>query len=350
MVFRAIEQRYNLLFGQHLGFVLLKFRKCYSVTNVARKQVPFACLLERFMQDDMSVTDATRLHTCFRHIRIKILNLFYSYAHEDELFREELEKHLHLLRRQGLIAPWHYRKIIAGAEWGKEIDEHLETASIILLLISSDFLASDYCYDIEMRRALERQKQSDAHIIAIILRPCEWQEAPFAHLQVLPHNGKPVATWESQDAAFLNVTQGIRQVIEQRISTVHLASRLSSLARQHRQRLLKRVRQIWIEGVLERSLQQAGLIDLNLQEYPDALANPWHLEVQETKLPSRSLPTGTSIEKVYADADGELLIVGEPGTGKTTLLLTLARTLLKRAEQEERQCIPVVFPVMDTDP
>jgi hypothetical protein len=119
--------------------------------------------------------------------------------------------------------------------------------------------------------------------------------------------------------------------------------RVSSRDQQNRLRLLKRVYTIWIEGLLERSLHQASLIALDLQEQPDALANPWHLEVQESNRPPHPLPTGTSIVQVYDESDGELLLLGEPGAGKTTLLLELARTLLKRAEADEHERLPVVF-------
>jgi DNA polymerase III delta prime subunit len=271
------------------------------------------------------------------------LTLFYSYAHEDESFREQLEKHLRLLKRQSLISEWHDRLIDAGTEWAKQIDEHLETASVILLLISPDFLASDYCYEIEMQCALERHARGVACVIPVILRPCEWHEAPFAHIQVLPRDGKPVTEWDNLDAAFLNVTQGIRRAIGRQTPPARSLLPLSSVDRQNRLRLLKRVRQTWIEGVLEQSLHQAALIALDLQDQPDALDNPWHLEVQETNLPPRPLPAGTSIVQVYDGADGELLILGEPGAGKTTLLLELARTLMHRAEQNEQERIPVVF-------
>src|SRR5690348_13209223 len=96
------------------------------------------------------------------------LSVFVSYAHEDEPLRQQLESHLSLLRRQELVASWHDRQIIPGADWSQEIDEHLETASIILLLISPDFLASDYCYDVEMQRALERHRRGEALVIPII--------------------------------------------------------------------------------------------------------------------------------------------------------------------------------------
>src|SRR5260221_2084879 len=125
--------------------------------------------------------------------------VFYSYAHEDEPLREQLEKHLRLLSRQGLISEWYDCQIVAGMGWAQEIDEHLEVASIILLLISADFLASDYCYDIEMKRALERHQRGEARVIPIILRPCDWRSSPFAHLQCLPRDGKAVTTWQNLD-------------------------------------------------------------------------------------------------------------------------------------------------------
>src|SRR2546423_7329297 len=138
-------------------------------------------------------------------------SLFYSYAHEDELLRQHLETHLSLLRRQGLISEWHDRRIAAGTEWKQEIDRHLEMASIILLLISPDFLASDYCYDIEMQRALERHQRGEARVIPIVLRPVDWHTAPFGHLQSLPRDGKPVTEWDNRDAAFRDIAQGIRR-------------------------------------------------------------------------------------------------------------------------------------------
>jgi uncharacterized protein YegL len=205
------------------------------------------------------------------------ITVFYSYAREDESLREQLEKRLSMLRRQGLISEWHNRQIAAGTEWAKEIDAHLETASVILLLVSSDFLASDYCYDSEMQRALERHTRGEARVIPVVLRPCKWQQAPFAHLQVLPHDGKSATEWNNLDAAFLDITQGIRKAIEQQIPL----PLLSDVQRQSRTRLLKRVRAIWIEGLLELSLHQAARMDLHLREQPDALENPWRFQVQE---------------------------------------------------------------------
>jgi hypothetical protein len=140
---------------------------------------------------------------------------FYSYSHEDEKFRAMLETHLKILERQGLIAGWHDRMIGAGEEWKGAIDKNLEEAQLILLLVSASFIASDYCWDIEMKRAIERHDRGAARVIPVILRPCDWHGAPFAKLQALPKNGKPLDEWRNLNAGFNNVTEGIRQVIEE---------------------------------------------------------------------------------------------------------------------------------------
>jgi hypothetical protein len=138
--------------------------------------------------------------------------VFYSYSHKDEELRERLETHLKLLKRQGIIQDWHDRRISAGTEWEGQINQYLESAQIILLLISADFLASDYCYDKEMQRALARHEAGEARVIPIMLRSVELTGAPFSKLQALPKDAKPVDTWSNQDVAFTNIAQGIRQV------------------------------------------------------------------------------------------------------------------------------------------
>src|SRR5262249_1606332 len=99
---------------------------------------------------------------------------FCSYAHEDEVHLKALHAHLSMLKRQGLISTWHDREIVAGADWAQTINDQLETATLVLLLVSSDFLASGYCYEIEMRRAIERHEADQARVIPIIVRPCDW--------------------------------------------------------------------------------------------------------------------------------------------------------------------------------
>jgi TIR domain len=119
------------------------------------------------------------------------------------------------LKREGYDSIWHDRKIGAGEEWAGKIDDHLDTAQIILLLISADFVASDYCYDIEMKQALVRHEAGDACAIPIILREVDWKNAPFGKLKALPTDGKPISSWSRRDAAYLNVAEGIRKAVKE---------------------------------------------------------------------------------------------------------------------------------------
>lgn len=139
-----------------------------------------------------------------------VLELFFSYSHKDQDMRDEMEKYLSVLKRSNRIATWHDRKIGAGSEWGKEIDESLERADIILLLVSADFLASDYCWGVEMKRALQRHESGQALVVPVILRPCDWEYAPFAKFQALPRDARPVSSWPDLAEAFTDITRGIR--------------------------------------------------------------------------------------------------------------------------------------------
>lgn len=140
-----------------------------------------------------------------------MIKIFFSYSHRDEDLRNELEIHLAPLKHQGIIEPWHDRRIGAGKEFDSEISQHLETAQIILLLVSPYFIASPYCYDIEMRRAMERHESGDARVIPVILHPCDWHSLPFGKLNAAPKDGKPVSKYPSHHDAFLEVTLAIRE-------------------------------------------------------------------------------------------------------------------------------------------
>ncbi len=142
------------------------------------------------------------------------VEVFYSYSHRDEELREKLNTHLSLLERQGVISGWHDRKIGAGRDFDQEIKKSLESAGIILLLVSADFLASDYIYGIELKRAMERHESGDARVIPIIMRPCDWPHAPFGKLVALPKDGKAVTSWHNRDEAFTDIARGIRVVAE----------------------------------------------------------------------------------------------------------------------------------------
>ena len=139
-------------------------------------------------------------------------HVFFSYSHADEELRNELEKHLAGLLRQGVITTWHDRRIGPGEELHGQIDEQLNAADIVLLLVSADFLASDYCHDVEMMRAMERHERGEARVIPVILRPCDWHGAPFGTLMAVPPDGKPVVKHATLDDGFLEVVKAVRQV------------------------------------------------------------------------------------------------------------------------------------------
>jgi len=143
------------------------------------------------------------------------VKIFFCYAHEDELLLNQLKRQLRPLQRQELIDVWHDRDINAGTEWEQEISQHLNAADIILLLISPDFMDSDYCYCVEMKRAIERNEHGEAHVIPIILRPVYWQVEPLDKLQALPKDSLPITSpkWGNLDEAFFDVAEGIRRVI-----------------------------------------------------------------------------------------------------------------------------------------
>ena len=143
------------------------------------------------------------------------VTIFFCYAHEDEPLLDKLKAQLRPLQRRNIIDVWYDRNISAGTEWEYDIDQHLSSAQIILLLVSPDFMNSDYCYGIEMQRALERHERKEVVVIPIILRHVYWQEE-FGKLQVLPTDAKPIIDryWHSLDEAFFDVVGGIRKAIE----------------------------------------------------------------------------------------------------------------------------------------
>ncbi|MBA2682139.1 MAG: TIR domain-containing protein [Ktedonobacteraceae bacterium] len=143
------------------------------------------------------------------------INVFISYAREDEALLNQLSIHLVTFKLQQLIADWHTRQILPGTNWSSEIDTHMEQSKLILLLISPYFMASDYSYGIEMKQALDRHEVGKARVIPIILRPVDWVDAPFSKLQFLPSNAAPISRWPDRDDAFTEVVKGLRRVIRE---------------------------------------------------------------------------------------------------------------------------------------
>jgi hypothetical protein len=139
-----------------------------------------------------------------------MVNLFFSYSHRDEALRDELEIHLASLKRQGVLTTWHDRRIGAGNEFDHSISEHLESADIVLLLISPYFIASDYCFEVEMKGALERHENKHSIVIPVILHPCDWHDMPFGKLLASPTDGKPISKFPNLHDGFLEVTKAVK--------------------------------------------------------------------------------------------------------------------------------------------
>jgi hypothetical protein len=139
--------------------------------------------------------------------------VFFSYAPEDRDLRDALIKHLALMRREGLLRAWHDEMIPPGAPFRPALEQQIDAADLILLLVSADYSASDECFERQMLRALARRERGEAHVVPILLRPCDWESAPFAELTPLPKNREPVTRWPDRDEAFMDIAAGIRRAL-----------------------------------------------------------------------------------------------------------------------------------------
>jgi len=142
------------------------------------------------------------------------LKIFYCYAHEDHLLRDKLDKHLSPLKRLGRIIDWCDREIRPGTNWEQEIDIHLNDADVILLLISPSFIASDYCYSVEMQRVIARHQTENLPVLPVILCPVHWEETILGSLQALPTGAKPITKWRRQDDAYWDIVNGITKIVK----------------------------------------------------------------------------------------------------------------------------------------
>ena len=140
-------------------------------------------------------------------------SIFFSYSHKDKDLQQRLKVFLSPLRRSAKISVWSDEEIKAGDEWDAKIKDRLRSADIILLLVSADFLASDYIYEVELETAMQRHDEGSAIVVPIILKPCQWKDMQFGKLQALPAGAKPITDWPDRDAAFNNVAEGIRRLI-----------------------------------------------------------------------------------------------------------------------------------------
>ena len=139
---------------------------------------------------------------------------FISYSHADGKIKSDLVKHLSPLERLGLVSRWDDGELKAGDHWETSIMKQMASAKLILLLVSSDFIASRFCYENELATALKRDKAGTAKVVPVILRPCLWQELPFGKLQALPNEGRPVTSWSITDEALMEIAKGVREVAQ----------------------------------------------------------------------------------------------------------------------------------------
>ena len=143
------------------------------------------------------------------------IEIFFSYAHEDESLMDEIRRQLIVFDRQNVIRKWHDRLIPAGTRWKGQIDSRLRSAHIVLLFISPHFFESDYCFDTEMREAMRRHAAGQARVTPVILRPCLWQSAPFAQIQAVPKDAKPLTSWPNRDEGCLDAASRIMEVVRE---------------------------------------------------------------------------------------------------------------------------------------
>lgn len=142
------------------------------------------------------------------------MRAFISYSHRDAEALDRLHTHLKPLVREGQIETWFDRDILAGDELDADITEQLETCELFLLIVSPDFLASDYCVEREMQRALQRHDAGEARVVPIIIEPCDWTSSPLRKLKAVPKDGKPVSEWTNENNAYLDVVQELRRILE----------------------------------------------------------------------------------------------------------------------------------------
>ena len=191
---------------------------------------------------------------------------FCSYSHRDEEYLNELRIWLRGLERQGIIHWWHDREIPPGWEWEEAIDRNLRTAEVILLLVTPDFMGSDYVHENEIGQAVERHERGEARVIPIIVRPADWEWASFGKLQALPKDAKPITTWLNRDEAWLDVVRGVRKAVEDLL----LERQMQAAKEQYR----KAVENIWVDTMVSsEEAQRLAVLASELSLSPDTAAD-----------------------------------------------------------------------------
>jgi DNA polymerase III delta prime subunit len=269
------------------------------------------------------------------------ISVFCVAAQSDAALLAQWETHLFPLQQAKWLTFWSEHHLQAGTD-RKQIHEHLNEATCIILLVSADFFVDPLCLEV-MQRALQLQQEHATRVIPLLLRPVEWQESEMGTLPSLPSNGVPVTQWPTSDDAFHTCVQDLQYQLGLPRRTP-LMSRTGTRRNPNRERMLRRLRDSYSSD-LAQSLQKTAWLDLGLIERPDAVQSPINLSFKKGQQSEQPLPSGTTIVQVYHEVQEELLILGEPGAGKSTLLLHLAQHLVNQAERDESCPIPVILPL-----
>jgi len=287
------------------------------------------------------------------------VSLLYVYAPEDISFYNQIEKHLSQLKRQGFLSTWSVDKISAGATRDVEFEKHFSVAQVILLLLSSDFIASEHCYDILMY-ALQKQMEGLVYVIPLLIQPFDWENSPVSALQVLPTNGNPVAKWRNRDEAFTLITQEIRKIVVALLNPVVDARTITGTHLSYLHWLIKRTSSLDTRGVYSTQLLPKIKLEevyISLQaryeeifQEAELARSPEALTAETSKLDQA--PSALSLSQIVARHD-HLMILGEPGSGKTTFLRYLAlehalalRNQIKNTEVGESR-FPILLRIAD---
>jgi hypothetical protein len=234
------------------------------------------------------------------------IKIFLSYSHQDEELKEQLEAHLSQLRRDNIIESWNDRKIIPGQKWGEEISEHLKSADIIIFLISPDFICSDYCCDIEVSEGVKQHNDGKSKVVPIVVRPCDWKEMEIGKIQALPKDAKAVTTWPNRDEGWLNVTFGLKKLINEyrdKKKNMNIAPSFENV--------LTPSFKEWLNDtdiVFKHRMKESVVLD-DIFVYPDVKKLDGKKKLKNTIVSSRLLSEGCDL----------CLILGEEQSGKTSL-------------------------------
>ena len=145
----------------------------------------------------------------------KAVKVFISYCHADKEIKEDLLKHMLPLKRLNMIETWTDLEILPGDEWDKEISNSLASADIVLLLVSIDFINSEYCYNVELEQANKRYQEGRTRVIPVIVRECLWKHTSFAGFHALPREAQAITTWDDRDKALKDVVEGLYAVVQE---------------------------------------------------------------------------------------------------------------------------------------